>query len=421
MKHKNNGKVREGTFLENINSYINDALNSAYLEKLYPHKDISERIILPDRSVENKISLLMDDGSTIMVLASRVQHNNNMGPYKGGVRFDLHADLQHTKALASGMTWKCALGEIPFGGAKGGLVIDAKKLSAGELERASKGYMRAFADILGPDKDIPAPDMGTNAKVMAWMRSRYEDMHNGVSTPGIVTGKPVSFGGSKGRTQATGYGVVFCAEELLGDLKGKKVVVQGFGNVGSHAAELLYKKGAKVIALIDPFLFGGDGAVFNADGLDIDEIKNNPSIVKSNMGSQEALALECDVLFPCAKESEINESNMKSIRASAIIEGANGPVTPPANKYLMSKGVIFAPDILANAGGVIVSYYEWLQNKQGEYWEEKVVLDKLEKKIKYNTKNAIEFSKKKKLDLRTTAFVMGILRVADARSHVGAQ
>ncbi|MCK5843984.1 MAG: Glu/Leu/Phe/Val dehydrogenase, partial [Victivallales bacterium] len=354
-----------------------------------------------------------------LVMASRVQHNNNLGPYKGGIRFDMHADLQHTKALASGMTWKCALGEVPFGGGKGGMVINSHELSKPELERASKGYMRAFADILGPDKDIPAPDMGTNAQVMAWMRSRYEDMLNGINAPGIVTGKPVGCGGSKGRNQATGYGVVYCAEQLLGDLKGKTAVVQGFGNVGSHAAELASKRGVKIIAVIDPYLFGG--AIHDPNGLNIEKIMADPKSATMNMDPAEALELECDILFPCAKEAEIHSGNMRDIKAKAIIEGANGPVTPVAHDHLDAQGVLIAPDILANAGGVIVSYYEWLQNKQGEYWEEDIVIAKLEKKMKYNTNRVVEYSKETGLDLRISAFCMAVAKVADARFAIGAQ
>jgi glutamate dehydrogenase len=419
MRSTRKTEFGEGDFLANVNTYIREALAHLNLDAKYPKLNISDRIIAPDRCVENKISLHMDDGSTKLVMASRVQHNNNLGPYKGGIRFDLHADLQHTKALGSAMTWKCALGEVPFGGGKGGMVIDARSLSKAELERASKGYMRAFADILGPDKDIPAPDMGTNAQVMAWMRTRYEDMFNGLNAPGVVTGKPVGFGGSKGRNQATGYGVIHCAEELLGDLKGKTVVIQGFGNVGSHTAELASEKGVKVIAVIDPYLFGG--AIHDPNGLDIKKLLESPESATANMDPGAALALECDILFPCAKECEIHSGNMHEIKAGAIIEGANGPITPVAHDHLVSKGVLIAPDILANAGGVIVSYYEWLQNKQGEYWEEEIVLAKLEKKMKYNTRNVFNHSKTTGLDLRVSAFCMAVAKVAEARFTIGAQ
>ena len=421
MKYLRKTEYIEGTFLENITCYLTEAFEHLDIESEFPSQNVDKRIIVPDRSVENKISLLMDDGSTELLMGSRVQHNNDLGPYKGGVRFDLHADLQHTKALASAMTWKCALAEVPFGGGKGGLVIDVRHLSKSELERASKGFIRAFADILGPDRDIPAPDMGTNSQVMAWMRQRYEDMHHGDNTPGIVTGKPVGFGGSKGRTQATGYGVVFCAEELLGDLSEKTAVIQGFGNVGSYVAEMLYKKAVKVIAVIDPFLFGGQGAIYNPKGLEINQLMKNPADIKGNFDAAEALALKCDVLFPCAKESEIKQSNMREIKASAIIEGANGPVTPLAHDYLVEQGVIISPDILANAGGVIVSYYEWLQNKQGEYWEESYVLEKLERKMKYNTKQVMQFAEEHKFDLRTAEYAMAIKRVAKVRDQIGAQ
>ena len=421
MKYLRKTKFTEGSFLENVNCYLAEAFEHLDINSEFPRQNVDKRIIVPDRSVENKISLLMDDGSTELLMGSRVQHNNDLGPYKGGIRFDIHADLQHTKALASAMTWKCALARVPFGGAKGGLVVDAKSLSRNELERASKSFIRAFADIMGPDRDIPAPDMGTNAQVMAWMRQRYEDMHHGNNSPGIVTGKPVGFGGSKGRTQATGYGAVFCAEDILGNLSGKTAVVQGFGNVGSYAAELLHKKGVKIIAVIDPFLFKGEGALHNPDGIDIDELIKNPDGAKGNFDAAEALTLKCDMLFPCAKESEITKSNMHNIKTSAIIEGANGPVTPIAHDYLVNQGVLIVPDILANAGGVIVSYYEWLQNKQGEYWEKCFVLEKLERKMKENTKQVMDFAEKHKFDLRTAAYAMAIKRVAKVRDQTGAQ
>jgi glutamate dehydrogenase/leucine dehydrogenase len=420
MKIKRGIEFKEGSFLENVNCYLQEAILKTDIDSRFPKQNIGERIMIPDRSVENKISLKMDDGSTRLLVGSRVQHNNNLGPYKGGIRFDVDADLQHTQALASNMTWKCALSEIPFGGAKGGLVVDPRTLSESELERVSKGYIRAFADILGPDKDIPAPDMGTNAQVMAWMRSRYEDIYHGVISPGIVTGKPVGFGGSHGRTQATGFGVVFCAEELLGNLKNKTIVIQGFGNVGSHAALLAHRKGAKVISLIDPYLFGGGGALFNSKGLDVERIFKNPRDFQGNMAAEDAMCAKCDILMPCVKESEINAGNMKKIQTKVIIEGANGPLTPLAHNYLLEKKVIIAPDIMANAGGVVVSYFEWLQNKQGEYWDESAIISRLERKMKRITKKTSLYAKKDG-DMRLAAYSIAINAVAQAKNVIGAQ
>ncbi len=421
MKSSRKTKFKDGSFLENVNCYLNEAFEFTELEKKFPGQEIAERLKMPDRSVENKVSLLLDNGKTIPVHASRVQHNNDLGPYKGGIRFDVHADIEHTKALASAMTWKCALAEIPFGGAKGGMQIDPRKMSENELERASKNYMRAFADILGPDHDIPAPDMGTNGQVMAWMRKRYEDMHNGKISPGIVTGKPVSYGGSKGRVQATGFGLIFSAEEIIGDIKGKKVIVQGFGNVGSYAALLASQRGAKVIGLIDPVVFKGKGALLDTEGLDVGKIFKNPSRYVGNSTPDDVLFSKCDILLPCAKESTITAKNVKSLKCSAVAEGANGPVTPLAHEYLCSKNVVVIPDILANAGGVIVSYYEWLQNNQGEYWEEDFVLKKLSDKMKKNSRNLANFAKQNGMDLRIAAYFLAIKRVAEARNESGPQ
>ncbi len=414
-------QFKDGSFLSNVNCFLGEAFEFTDLDALFPGQNIAARLTAPDRAVENKVSLLMDDGSTVLVNASRVQHNNDLGPYKGGIRFDPSADIEHTKALASAMTWKCALAEIPFGGAKGGMQIDPRKMSMEELERASKGYMRAFADILGPDQDIPAPDMGTNAQVMAWMRKRYEDMNFGRISPGIVTGKPVSYGGSKGRTEATGYGLIYCAEEIFGELRNKRVVVQGFGNVGSYAAKLAFRRGAKIIGLIDPIFFKGKPALFDEKGIDVEKILEGGSGHEGNGEAEKVLAAECDLLLPCAKECTVNDGNASNLRCAAIAEGANGPLTPLAHDRLCKKGIVVVPDILANAGGVIVSYYEWLQNKQGEYWDEETVLEKLSKKMKRNARHLENFAKTSGMDMRIAAYATAIRRVAEARNESGSQ
>jgi len=426
-KQQWNDIPKGGNLKQNIDYYIQVAFEELKLNKTYPGLYLEERLLDSDKAILAKISLQKDDDSITMITAVRVQHSNILGPYKGGIRFAPDADYEHVRALASAMTWKCAVAGLPFGGSKGGLNIDPEALSRTELERASRAWIRTMYTAIGVDKDIPAPDMGTNEQIMVWMRNHYEHMHNGQQFPGIVTGKPISFGGSQGRKEATGFGVVYTAEYFLRNLAGKSVVVQGFGNVGSYAALLAHRKGAKVVAVSDPYWF--EGTHYDPEGIDIDDIftriaQGRDSVLdryKGKLASGEEVTLPCEILLPCAKELTINESNASDIKARFISEGANGPTTPGAFVKLLEKGVLIAPDILANSGGVTVSYYEWLQNKIGEYWEREAVLGKLEANIKRACLQIEQYAKDKGVDLRTAAYMFAIEKIATASIQQGAQ
>ena len=415
------------SLIENVNYYLGKAFEKLDLESRFPRKNIGQRLITPDSIVERKISLQMDDGSVRCVKAYRAQHNNDCGIYKGGIRWDVDVTRDEVEALSSGMTWKCALSNIPFGGAKGGITIDPNELSETEKERLAKGYMRTFNDVLGPQKDVAAPDMGTDNKIMAWMYKRYTELTDDCTIPGIVTGKPIELFGSYGRTEATGYGLVLCVNNFI-DVEGSTVIVQGFGNVGMHAALKAHAMGARIIGLIDPYLLGG--GLYDRNGLNVEEmhrymLEHGKNSLKekypANIDGNQLFETECDILLPCARENTINSQNAPRIKARAIGEGANGPTTPAAYKLLHNQGVIFVPDILANAGGVIVSYFEWLQNLQEEYWERDTVLQKLEKKICASANRVIGYTGKHDLDCRTGCYMLAVEKVANARQYLGAQ
>ncbi len=412
--------------IDNVTFYLQQSFQHLNLDAMFPHKGIQERLIEPDSVVERKISLHMDDGSIRCVRGYRVQHNNDCGIYKGGLRWDADTTRDEVIALASGMTWKCALAAIPFGGAKGGVTIEPRALSTAEQERLAKAYMRVFSDILGPDKDVAAPDMGTNSQVMAWMFKRYTELFADSTIPGIVTGKPVELFGSHGRTEATGFGLALCTNQVF-PLAGARVAVQGFGNVGMYAALKAHEMGATVIALADPIVFGG--TLYQPDGINVPalyaavkECKGRPGqIHKANRAVDDVLEIECDVLMPCARENVLHASNAGAVRATVVAEGANGPVTPGAYQALHNRGVVFLPDILANSGGVIVSYFEWLQNQHHEYWPAHTVLKRLEHKIIANTLHTRAYAQQHGVDIRSAAYMLGIERVARARLLLGAQ
>jgi len=413
--------------LKNLNYYLHQASKKLALDKMFPGLNLEKRLMVPDSIVERKISLQMDDGTVQCIRAYRSQHNNDCGIFKGGIRWDSSVDRDEVVALSSGMTWKCALADIPFGGAKGGVRIDPAKLSVLEKERLAKAYMRVFNDILGPDKDVPAPDMGTDARVMAWMFKRYTELCDDRTVPGIVTGKPVELFGSEGRTEATGFGLIMSVNQFV-PLKGKKVIVQGFGNVGMYAALEAYRRGARVIGVIDPFVFGG--GVYNAKGLNIEKmyeryLKDGNKALKAgypaNTDADGLFETACDILLPCARENVINDKNAGRIKAKTVGEGANGPTTPAAYKELNNRGVTFVPDILANSGGVIVSYFEWLQNQTQDYWDKDVVLGKLEKKMSRNSQRVIIYTRERNIDFRTASLMMAIEKIARARRLLGAQ
>jgi glutamate dehydrogenase (NAD(P)+) len=367
----------------------------------------------------------MDDGTVQVFTGYRVQHNLGRGPAKGGIRYHPDVTLDEVKALSMWMTWKCAVVGIPFGGGKGGVVVDPKKLSKRELERLTRRFTTEISVLIGPERDIPAPDVNTNAQVMAWMMDTYS-MHAGYTIPGVVTGKPVSLGGSEGRNEATARGTVFCIEEACGrlglPLEGSRVVVQGFGNAGSIAAQLIAEKGAKVIAVSD-----STGGIVNRDGLDIGRIlgwKNEHGTVVGAPGTKEIsneglLELECEILIPAALESQITQRNAANIRAAMVAEAANGPTTPLADEILFERKVFVIPDILCNAGGVTVSYFEWVQDLNRDHWTEATVNAKLREIMVRSFNETIGIATREAVDNRTAAYLLAVERVADATAMRG--
>jgi glutamate dehydrogenase (NAD(P)+) len=336
-----------------------------------------------EKEITVSIPVLMDNGEVEVFTGIRVMHNTSRGPAKGGIRFDMNVSLDEVKALAAWMTWKCAVVNIPFGGAKGGVICDPLKMSVGELERVTRRYTSGIVSTLGPDSDVPAPDVNTNERVMAWLMDTYS-MHVGHTVNAVTTGKPVEMGGSLGRREATGRGVMFTAIDALNhlkmDVKGATVAVQGFGNVGSVAAQLMAREGCKIVAISDR-----TGGYHNPKGIDVDDaiahVKKHRSLEGYNKGdvitNEQLLELDVDVLVPAALENVITTKNAKKIKAKVICEGANGPTTAAADAILDEKGIFVIPDILANAGGVTVSYFEWVQNRGGYYWDEQTVNDRL--------------------------------------------
>lgn len=373
----------------------------------------------PEKIIIVSIPVTMDDGRIEVFEGYRVIHNSILGPSKGGIRYSEDVTLDEVKALAAWMTWKCAVVNVPFGGAKGGVRVDAKKLSQNELERLTRRYTANMMDVFGPDRDIPAPDMNTNEQTMAWIMDTYSMKQKKTETA-VVTGKPIILGGSKGRKEATGRGVVTCTLAALGKLRispsNTTVVVQGFGNVGSVSAKLMYEQGAKIIAISDV-----SGGYFNKDGIDIpkalDYSLTNGFSLEGFTGAEpitnkDLLELDCDVLIPAAKEDQINKENAGRIKAKIISEGANGPVTANADKILEEKGIMIIPDILANAGGVTVSYFEWVQDRHGYFWTEERVNRRLNRMMREGFDNLFMGSEKYSITLRQAAYVYAIDRVA---------
>ena len=403
--------------------------NAAELLKL--DKNILEILKSPKRILEVSIPVKMDSGEMQVFKGYRVQYNDSLGPYKGGIRYYPKVNLAEVKALAAWMTWKCSVVGLPYGGAKGGVIVDPKKLSVGELERLSRGYIQALRDFVGPNKDIPAPDVYTTPQIMSWMMDEFSRM-KGYNVPGVVTGKPIEVGGTKGRKFSTSQGGVYVLEKAMAKLKmdSKKttIAIQGFGNVGAFAAEILYALGYNVVAVSD-----SKGGIIAAQdkgklkkqklrGLDIKEIikfkKETGSVVgfpeTSTITNEQLLKLDVDILIPSAIENVITEDNANSIKAKLILELANGPVTPEADTKLEKKGVTVIPDILANAGGVIVSYFEWVQNLQNYYWEERENIGKLKEVIERSFDSV--WAKKEELcvSTRLAAYAVAVERVAKA-------
>ncbi|HEY9802714.1 MAG TPA: Glu/Leu/Phe/Val dehydrogenase [Leptolyngbyaceae cyanobacterium] len=402
-------------------SYLEEAAKELRLDQ-----GTLEILSHPRRVVTVSIPVKLDNGDIRVLAGYRVQHSDILGPYKGGTRYHPAVTLNEVSALAMLMTWKCALLGIPYGGAKGGIAIDPQNYSVGELERITRRYTSELIKDIGPALDIPAPDVGTSAREMAWMMDTYS-MNVGHAVPGVVTGKPLSVGGSRGREMATGRGVMIIVHEALADLgkslDGVRVVIQGFGNVGGAAAELLYQAGAKIIAVST-----AEGGVFAADGLDIPALKayaaeNRKSIVgfpqSEPISNAELLTLPCDVLIPAALENQITEENVDQIQAQIVAEAANGPVTLEANRVLEARGVTVLPDILANAGGVVVSYLEWVQGLSYLFWDEERVNREMEHLMVQAYRQVIQQSKMRQVPLRLAAYTLGVGRVAQALSDRG--
>ena len=381
------------------------------------NETIRTSLNVPDRELMVEVPLRKDDGTIESFRGYRVQHNNSRGPFKGGIRYHEEVDLDEVRSLAALMTWKTALVDIPYGGGKGGISVNPSTLSELELERLSRRFFRAINPIIGVNRDIPAPDVNTNPQIMAWFMDEY-GMING-HTPGIVTGKPIELGGSLGRNAATGKGTAIIARETANllnmDLKGASVVIQGFGNVGSFAGRFLNEMGSKIIAVSDV-----NGGLYDPDGLDITSLidyNNKNGTIKGfsqgdSVSNEDILNIECDFLIPAALGGVIHKMNVEKLNCRVIIEAANGPVTPPADDILFKKGVYVVPDILTNAGGVTVSYFEWVQNLQQFQWTEEEVNDKLENKMVAAFNEVSSMMKSKKTSMRMAAFAVAIDRVA---------
>jgi glutamate dehydrogenase/leucine dehydrogenase len=379
----------------------------------------------PKRILQVALPIRMDDGSIECFEAFRIHHNDARGPTKGGIRYYPHLDLDTEKALAAWMTWKNAVMNLPYGGGKGGIACDPKKLSKGELERITRAYAAAIARFVGVDLDIPAPDVGTNAQIMAWFVDEYYKV-TGRITPGVITAKPINIGGSIGRTAATGRGAFFSAIEASKafdiPIKGASISVQGYGNVAYYAAVNFHDAGAKIVAASD-----SRGGVYKKDGFDprkLVEHKNRTGSVKGFPGSDNVdpmsvLTLDCDILVPAALEDMITNENAGDITAGLIVEGANGPTTPEGDKILEDNKIIVIPDILANAGGVTVSYFEWVQNRMGYYWTEEEVDERLEKLMKQAFKDVHEQATKYDVSMRSGAYALALGRVAEAMKLLG--
>lgn len=375
----------------------------------------------PRRVTEVKLPVRMDDGRIEVFKGYRVQHNVSRGPAKGGVRFHPDVNLDEVKALAFWMTYKCAAVNVPFGGGKGGVICDPSKLSLGELERLARRYFAELVDLFGPDRDVPAPDVGTNPQIMSWFMDTYS-MHLREFLPAVVTGKPLELGGSAGRTEATAQGLVYCVNEAVKhlnlDLKKCSVAVQGFGNVGSHCAKILSNEGCKIVAISDV-----SGAYYNEKGIDIPQtfdhlkehrllsgLEKKMNVTKMNK-SKDLLELDVDILIPAALENQITKSNAPRVKAKMIAEGANGPLTYEADKVLDDKKIFIIPDILCNAGGVTVSYLEWVQNRMGYYWESDHIQKDLSRIMKEAFKTILDTSLQYNISMRVAAFVVAIQRV----------
>ncbi|MFJ3391081.1 MULTISPECIES: Glu/Leu/Phe/Val dehydrogenase [unclassified Lysinibacillus] len=410
---------------ENLNLFtstqevIQEALNRlGYDEAMY------ELLKEPLRMLQVRIPVKLDDGTTKVFTGYRAQHNDAVGPTKGGVRFHPAVSEEEVKALSMWMTLKCGIVDLPYGGGKGGVICDPRQMSMDEIERLSRGYVRAVSQIVGPTKDIPAPDVFTNAQIMAWMMDEYSRMDE-FNSPGFITGKPLVLGGSQGRDRATAQGVTIVIQEAAKkrgiDIKGARVVIQGFGNAGSFLAKFMHDLGAKVIGISDAY-----GALHDPEGLDIDYLLDRrdsfgtvTTLFENTISNKELLELDCDILVPAAIENQITADNAHNVKANIVVEAANGPTTAEATRILTDRGILLVPDVLASAGGVTVSYFEWVQNNQGYYWTEEEVEERLYKKMVDAFENVYTTATTRNINMRLAAYMVGVRRTAEASRFRG--
>lgn len=410
---------------ENLNlvSSTQEIISEA-LNKLGFDEGMYDLIKEPLRMLTVRIPVKMDDGSVKTFTGYRAQHNDAVGPTKGGVRFHPDVDEDEVTALSMWMTLKCGIVDLPYGGGKGGIVCDPRQMSIHEVERLSRGYVRAISQIVGPTKDIPAPDVFTNSQIMAWMMDEYSQMDE-FNSPGFITGKPIVLGGSQGRDRSTALGVVIAIEEAAKKrgktIEGSRFVIQGFGNAGSFLAKFLYDKGAKIVGISDAY-----GALHDPEGLDIDYLLDRrdsfgtvTNLFEDTITNKELFEIDCDILVPAAIANQITEENAHDIKAEIIVEAANGPTTMGATKILSERGILLVPDVLASAGGVTVSYFEWVQNNQGYYWSEEEVNEKLREKLVKAFDTIYNLSENRKIDMRLAAYIVGLKRTAEAARYRG--
>jgi glutamate dehydrogenase len=394
------------------------------LDKLGYTDEMYQLLKEPLRMFTVRMPVRLDDGSTKIFTGYRAQHNDAVGPTKGGVRFHPEVDEDEVKALSMWMSLKCGIVDLPYGGGKGGIICDPRTMSMGELERLSRAYVRAISQIVGPTKDIPAPDVYTNSQIMAWMMDEYSRLRE-YDSPGFITGKPLVLGGSHGREKATAQGVVICIEEAAKKrgiaIKGSRVVVQGFGNAGSFLAKFMHDAGAKVIGISDAY-----GALYEPEGLDIDYLLESrdsfgtvTTLFENKITNKELLELGCDILVPAAISNQITAANAHNIKASIVVEAANGPTTLEGTNILSDRGILLVPDVLASSGGVTVSYFEWVQNNQGYYWSEEEVNEKLRKVLVQAFNHVYETSEQRNINMRLAAYMVGVRKMSEASRFRG--
>ncbi|WP_221565239.1 Glu/Leu/Phe/Val dehydrogenase [Alkalihalobacillus sp. TS-13] len=412
-------KNGQDNVLLSTQTVINDAL-----DKLGYPEEVYELLKEPVRLMTVRIPVRMDDGSIKIFTGYRAQHNDAVGPTKGGVRFHPNVTETEVKALSIWMSLKAGIVDLPYGGGKGGIICDPRDMSFRELERLSRGYVRAISQIVGPTKDIPAPDVFTNSQIMAWMMDEYSRIRE-FDSPGFITGKPLVLGGSHGRESATAKGVTICIREAAKkkgiNLEGARVVIQGFGNAGSFLAKFMYDAGAKVIGISDAY-----GGLHDPEGLDVDYLLDRrdsfgtvTKLFKDTITNQELLELDCDILVPAAIENQITKHNAHDIKASIVVEAANGPTTIEATNILTERDILLVPDVLASAGGVTVSYFEWVQNNQGYYWTEEEVEEKLEQVMVKAFNNILTTATNRKVNMRLAAYMIGVRKMAEASRFRG--